>query len=203
METELMSLRDGACTFEQFERSTRRSWQRLAGKLASRWRMPPSMDEQDLTQEMLIAVIELVASWDPDRKVKISAYVVWNAMNRAKLFLHEQRGANLHRPDKSKSRHPLVECGLLGPDVTQSPLDRAVSPPDQLNAMGVLDAMRAVRTERDLTIMEALVAAPSIDLAATTLYEDAITREQMQYGSPKEARRSVMRAARRFAERCA
>ena len=157
METQLTRLRDGEITFTQFVLATRPQWERLAGRVLSRWKIPPSADVEDLVQEMLMAIPALLEQWDPGRGVKLNRYVVWSAMNRAKIYVHKQRCAPLRNGDRNASRFALPQA-MLGDLTWQRAIDGSAAAPQQQRVDVLLDAMHAAQSESDRAVLEGLLA---------------------------------------------
>lgn len=113
MEKHLERLRNGG-SFDEFVRATRAHWRRMAISLMRKWKCPCDVEVEDLVQEMLMAVFVFIPKYDPTRGTTLSQYVTWNANNRAKKWIHCQRGA-LRRDDKARSRHPIAMSRLAAP----------------------------------------------------------------------------------------
>lgn len=115
MQADLEKLQAGG-SFDEFARRTRRTWQSMALKLLQRWQCPTDVGVEDLVQEMLLAVWIMLPKYDPSRGKTLSQFVIWNSVNRAKKFVHRQRGAK-RRDDKSLSRHPIAMSSMADPKV--------------------------------------------------------------------------------------
>lgn len=116
----LRELREGARTFRDFYAASTADFDRMAVDIARSWEVPAGVDEEDVRQELLLAIVEkdLVARWDPKRRTltggrgpTLERFVVWQSYTAAKRFIHRQRGA-LRRDGKAQSRHPLAFAGL-------------------------------------------------------------------------------------------
>lgn len=92
--------------FTKFYTSTHEEWIRIAKYLLRRWECPPSVDLEDIVQEMSLAVITVLPNFNPDKGITLERFIVWNACDRAKKWMHGQRAA-LRRSDKSGSRFPI------------------------------------------------------------------------------------------------
>ncbi len=104
---QLVALREGYLTPQQFFAQTRVVWQRLAAYLLRRWRAPASYTQEDVVQELMFAAYEFVWRYDPQlaKGRTIGRYVEWNALDKAKKELHRARGCKLSGdPDKNPSR---------------------------------------------------------------------------------------------------
>jgi hypothetical protein len=218
----LLLLRNGRLRFARFAQRTAGTWQRLARYLVARWPLPACCELRDVEQELLLAVAQLVPRWDPSRGVEIARFVVWNACNRAKRWMHRQRGATRtggHAPGVARS----------GPDWKPSVLPVPASWIDAPAAQGGEDRARAGRFERitakrfaeqrpsdpyavaDLRLvldspltagldprqrlaLAALAAEHDVDLAAERLYADPDARWRCRLWSERHARALVRRA---------
>jgi len=127
MQRELEQLADGRLTFDGFARATRLEWFRLASYLLRRWQAPADVGLEDLVQEMLLEAWRISDRFDPRRGKTIQQYVTWNAVTRAKKWLHRRatrcawrrstttrpagssprrRPSRLRRPGRARWRRP-------------------------------------------------------------------------------------------------
>lgn len=114
----LHALREGEVSFPRFAADTAVVWQRFARYLSRRWKPPAGVDEGDLAQELLVAGWAAVDRWDPERGVSIERYVTFQAIDKAKKWLHRQRNA-YRRDDSSASRAPIPFSSLARDDEDQ------------------------------------------------------------------------------------
>lgn len=121
--------RAGRIDFGKFERETRHIWVRLARGILGRWRAPTYVTEQDLVQEMLIAAYSFTNKWDPKHSVPVRRYVVWNAIDKARKWLHKQRRAG-HDGGRGRSGFDLPFASLVFGDNEERAdvLDRLAAP---------------------------------------------------------------------------
>lgn len=115
MEKHLELLRNGG-SFEAFAIATRSQWRRIAVRLMQRWKCPCDVEVDDVIQELLMGVFVVLPDYDETRGKSLAQYAVWNAINRAKKWMHRQRGA-LRRDDRSKSRHPIAMSTIINRSV--------------------------------------------------------------------------------------
>lgn len=92
MKRELEQLRSGAWSFAQFRAATRREWELMAASLMRRWECPPAVDLEDVVQELLLNAWRFLPKFEPDRGKTLHQYIVFNAMDKAKKWMHKQRG---------------------------------------------------------------------------------------------------------------
>lgn len=199
MKAELIALKTGAITFDAFAVATRREWERLSGKLLSRWEAPEAVEREDLVQEMLIAAWRAVDQYDSAHPsdTAIERFVVFHAVDKAKKWLHTQRRA-YRGSDKSVSRNHVPFESV---DAIQ--LDHAMSvPPDQERLIACLQVfglrLAACTTVRSSYALQALVrCGGSVPAAAAQLYGDPDVRRQCRFDSRANANQAVFREAKR------
>jgi DNA-directed RNA polymerase specialized sigma24 family protein len=206
----LLEVRDRPDGFTAFVRETRHVWQRFARYLCRRWAPPLGVDEEDVVQELLLAGWHHLRKWDPDRGTPIDRFVRFNAIDKAKKWLHQQR--NSYRRDGSApSRVPTVFSAFERPDEDAgSAQDRiAWVPPEQDEALAARDFRRQMALafeelapvlpfrEREVLSAVALNAG-DLEAAADTIIADRALCLAIRVGSDDEAalvvRRSVSRA---------
>lgn len=206
------ALHGGRLSFSAFCQATAETWQRLAEGLYARWTPPAGCTVEDVRQELLLGVWQAVPKWNPCRATaaNLPRFIVWNACARAKYWLHQQRGSNLHgRRDGAPSRYPLAFSAVgLTPLAQPAKLDAtakrfavALVPQHQPEAEQVLQRKNALvqvlphcRTLREEYAMAALAAVGSVDQAADRVYDDLHARRVMRLGSRQQARTVVRRA---------
>jgi hypothetical protein len=146
---ELLELREGGADYAEFARRTREVWRRFARYLERRWRLPLGIDTEDVEQELLVAGWVAVNNWDPARGVEIDRYVRFNAIDKAKKWIHKQRDS-YRRDGSAPSRAPTVFSAFERPDdEAGSAQDRlAWVPPDAEDRL-TLPEDRPCRWQRD------------------------------------------------------
>lgn len=207
MDELLLALRCGRISFDLFERRTRPVWTALAENLLRRWRGPVAVSVDDMRQELMLGAWIFVAHWDPKRlgpdgqPVAIGRFVTFNACDKAKKWLHQQRNA-YRRDDKSPSR---VERNF-------SSYRRSGDEEGQVEEQLLQKVSTASSAEELLLRREALVAASDraplehrpamlalaqtgdLDLAAERLAQSPIAYAVHNIRSEADARRAVVRA---------
>lgn len=123
-------LQEGKIGFAEFERKTRKRWQAMARQVMQRWRPPPSIDEHDIVQEMLLAVHQLVSGkkFDAGRGGSAERYLVWNAYSEGKRHAHRHRHA-LRLSDTTASRHAILTLGCSLDSLLQDHHSASGEPP--------------------------------------------------------------------------
>lgn len=205
--------------FEAFVRETSLVWQRFARYLSRRWRLPLGVDEEDVVQELLFAGWASLKKWDPGRGVPIDRYVRFNAIDKAKKWLHQQRNA-YRRDGSAPSRVPTVFTAFERADEEPGSAQERLAwvEPDQEMALAAADLRRelerafeplAIRLPfRDREALAAVAACGGcLDSAADTIIADRALSLALRVGSDDEAalvvRRSVSRALEIIAESAA
>lgn len=197
--------------FGEFVAKTEQIWVRFARYLCRRWRTPLGVDQVDVQQELLFAGWNAVLCWDPGRGVTIDRYVRFQAIDKAKKWLHKQRDS-YRRDGSAPSRAPTVFSAFeRQDDEPGSAQDRIawVPPEDAEEVIRVHDmrreltrafgpiAARLPYRERECLAVVAR-AGGSIDAAADTIISDPKLCLALRIGSGDEAvqvvRRTVSKA---------
>lgn len=195
----LSSLRAGTITFPAFQLRTKPDWQRLARWLLRRWDTPDGVEESDVVQELLLAAWTFVQKWDPAYGTTLSGYVVWNACDKAKKWIHTQRRA-ARRDDSAPSRHPVSFSSLNLEDWQEEQL--AVVPPAAEALLEVSDnkavvAARLLKVAPALSSLDCYALAVLVDAhgdveeAARDLWHDPSSRLAFRLGSETGAQSAV------------
>lgn len=201
---------EGRITLAQFFRLTRMGITRMAASLLKRWRAPPNVALEDMAQEIRVGCIWAFKKYDPHRPgaADIGDYIFWNSCDKAKKWLHKQRGVILHgNPDGRKSRY-----ALLFVDIAERRSKSAESPVEIEN---VVEALRdqpvqetaLVRRETWKILVD---NAPTVYLrwallalevargerqaAAKALYSNVDVRLRLHLSSERDARKAVAAA---------
>lgn len=126
MRVELERLRAGTLTPDLFFAQTRGEWERIATRLVGRWSVPAGVELQDVVQELMMAAWRMAPAYDESRGSSFDRYVIFNAIDKAKKWMHAQRAA-LRRDDRSPSRHPVRFRLQEGQDL-QAVMDGCLAP---------------------------------------------------------------------------
>lgn len=103
MDEALLALRCGRLSPDAFFKRTKSNWASIAEHLLRRWKGPVAVSAEDIAQELYINAWIFCGHWDPAAGVTISRYVTFNAIDKAKKWLHQQRNA-YRRDDKAAPR---------------------------------------------------------------------------------------------------
>lgn len=215
-EQALFELRDGG-SYADFERATAEVWRRFARYLCRRWKPPLGVNEVDVEQELKIAGWQAIERWDPSRGVRIDRFVRFQAIDKAKKWLHKQRDS-YRRDGSAPSRAPTVFSAFeRADDDPGSAQDKMawVPPEDVEESIRLRDMRRELSQafeplKNRLPFREreclALVAASggSVDAAADSIIADPALCLALRIGSGDEAvlvvRRTVSKALEMIAE---
>lgn len=199
MKRELMAVRAGRLTFDQFARQTSTRWRYLADQLLRHWSAPAAVDADDLCQELLIGAWAVLPRWQPARGASIDRFVIFNAMTSAKRWLHVQRGVKRSRtgphPDRVPSRHAIAVADLE----VQTDADQGDAIDLKRRRAAALMKVASLSTDRDRLCAALVVRTGSIDRATDLLWSDPVQRQRCGFQSRDQARRQVYRATRRAA----
>lgn len=156
----------GRIDFGGFERATRHSWSRLARMILARWRAPTYVTEQDLIQEMMIAAYSFTMKWEPRHGIAVRRYVTWNAIDKARKWLHKQRRAG-HDGGRGHSAFDLPFSSLQADDETRVDLLDLIAEPvrsEQESAAAYRQAIRQYAGAQP--VLQTLEKTGSVDAAA-------------------------------------
>lgn len=209
-ERALMALREDTASFNDFATDTRNVWRRFARYLERRWRLPLGVDIEDVEQELLFAGWRAVKSWDPGRGVAIDRYVRFQALDKAKKWLHKQREAK-RRDGSAPTRAPTVFTAFERPDDEAGSAQDALAwvGPDEIErTLSHSDAERELAWAfepyladlpwRDREVLARVVAsAGDLDEAVARLVEHAPTRQALRIGSSSDAHNLAARVVAR------
>lgn len=208
MEELLLALRCGRVSFALFERRTRPVWNALAENLLRRWKGPVAVSVDDMRQELIVGAWIFVAHWDPKRlgpdgkPVSVERYVVFNACDKAKKWLHQQRNA-YRRDDKSPSRiernFTSFRRGGEQEDHVEERMLAQLGSPDVTaeEALAQREALKAAVPRVPLRHRPAMLAVAQtgdIDLAAEQLVQSPYAFAVLNIHTVADARRAVVRA---------
>ena len=212
MDDALMALRCGRLSFEAFERRSRQVWTNVAEHMLRHWRAPAAVSVEDLRQEILLNVWIFVAHWDPQclgpdgKPVSISRFVTFNAYDKAKKWLHQQRNAyrrddkapgRFERPFSTMRRHDDAD----GRDLEEQMLDRLASDPEVSpleQRQAILERYSAAAPVHRPVVL-ALAETRDVDLAAERLRQNGAACVALRIESMNGARRAVIRALKAIA----
>jgi len=208
LSTELLS---GRVDFGRFARETDGEWRALARMLLRRWDAPPSAGEDDLVQEMLVAAWTSMPRFDPSRGPSLHRFVTYNAVDKAKKWLHKARKAT-REGDRGRSRYP-VPASMLRKDERAAVeyLDRRRVSPDaspeeaiereQERRESLIRVLEQMDDDLDRLLVLAVVDAEGdLELAASRLWEDSRMRLALRGGDREDVRKKLRRAVARAAE---
>lgn len=101
----------GNMTLRQFFEQAHPVLVRMGATLMRRWRTPPAVSLEDVVQELMVGCCWAFKRYDPKRAgaAPIGRFVMYNACDKAKKWIHRQRGALLHgKTDNSPPRYAVL-----------------------------------------------------------------------------------------------
>lgn len=183
--------------FAAFERATRAGWYAFARTLLSRWRAPTHTSEADLVQEMLVTCWSFLDEWDPARGVSLRTYLTFNAIDKARKYLHKMRRAG-HDGGAGRSRFELPFSALARDGEEFDPERFApTAPPSQEHE---LSRRRMHSAAAELApVLEVFERTGSLELAADFVLGRQTLREHFG-GKRAPAREGVRRMIEQLSE---
>lgn len=216
--------REGKIDLNQLLRSIDGVLRDVSASMLRHWRCPPAVSVDDVVQEMRIGVVVALRRYDPGRPkvAELHSFVMYFAYDKAKKWLHKQRGACLHgNPDSAVGRMHVLECQLRPLMGTEEPATL-----DQVRGARAMPAQEAT-VDREQAVRSALASATSarvrwalLALAAArresiesvhgwrraavqVLYGDCDVRLRLRMGNERSAERAVDAALRHMAKAAA
>lgn len=200
----------GEMTLGEFFRRVRPVLERLGMNLMRRWRSPPSVDLDDVVQELMIGCIRAFKRYDPShpKAPRIDVYVTYGACDGAKKWLHRQRGAKLHgNADAEPGRYALFfeDLAARGRDepggevewlsqFLQSEADQDAFCQRRDLWRRHLEVAPTVRLRWGLLALHATSGERA--LAAKKLYGNVDLRMRLRLGSERDARKVIKETLR-------
>ena len=190
-------MRSGRLSFEEFERRTRPIWTNIAQHLLRRWRAPLAVSVDDVRQELILHAWIFVGHWRKELNVNIVRYVQFNAIDKAKKWLHQQRNA-YRRDDRSPGRIERPVSSLnLSEYAEEHLLDEQAHEPGQENALVYRQEMLALATRaapEHRPALAALARTGDPELAAEHLRQSTAACVALRLETLADARHAVTRA---------
>jgi hypothetical protein len=209
-ESHAHDLRMGVIDFDEFARRTQEYWRAQAFRVLARWTHPADVEPADLVQQMLLEAWIRVGKYDPakysieDTPRAFARHMVWNAIDKAKKWLHRTRGV---RTGTQRSRHarPLSSYEVRSSDgdtympgifeecMAHDPTDRTEQ---CIDLLVIADrAIHAAPTEAQSAALAALkLTRFDHASAAEKLYRDSYCRLSFNLESRAHAERLIERA---------
>jgi RNA polymerase sigma factor (sigma-70 family) len=202
----------GEIDLNKFFREVRPVLEACAAKMLRHWRAPVSVDREDLVQELMVGCIKPFKRYDPTRDVDVGRYVLWNAHDKAKKWLHKQRGAKLHgNADSNPSRIPTLYDDFSGNDNNHPEPERFISAlvteDTQHGTVVRSEIYRLVfRKTRSRMVRWGVLALEQadgeVDEAAHMLYDDFDVRRRLRLYCEADAHRVIRRTVSYMARNC-
>lgn len=161
LQAELERYQRGEITFDTLAHRTQKTWVALATQLLSRWKCTAAVSIEDVQQQLLLAAWRCIPNFDPSRGKSLHQYVIYNAYDKAKKWVHKQRNA-YRRDDKAPSRVPVPLSALgLEEHAEERLLSTIATVPDQEQEI----IQRELEAERRLRLHQAIAFYKYDDLA--------------------------------------
>ncbi len=197
MEEVLLAMRSGRLSFAEFERRTRPIWTNIAQHLLRRWRAPVSVSVDDVRQELIVHAWIFAGHWRKELNVTITRYVQFNAIDKAKKWLHQQRNA-YRRDDRSPGRIERPVSSLnLSEYAEEHLLDALAHEPSQEESLATRQEVLALAkraSPEHRPALAALARTGDPELAARHLLESTAACIAFRLESVDDARHAVTRA---------
>lgn len=197
MDEVLLAMRSGRLAFAEYERRTSPIWTNIAQHLLRRWRGPLAVSVDDVRQELILHSWIFAGHWRKELNVSISRYVQFNAIDKAKKWLHQQRNA-YRRDDRSPGRieRPISSLNL-SEYAEEHLLDSMAHEPSQEESLATRQEVLALATRAAPEYRPALAALARTgdpELAARHLYNSNAACIALRLESVDDARHAVTRA---------
>ena len=201
-------------TLGEFFRANRSVFGELAVRLMSRWGAGSAVDVEDVMQELMIGSVWAFRRYDPThpRAAALEQFVLYNACDKAKKWLHRQRGAILHgNADANPSRYAVLFSDLIkrrdGEDAGQDVewlSDELKQEPDQDAEVERRERWRCVlRKTPSIRLRWGIMALESSrgdrEAAARRLYDNLDLRLRLRLNSERDARKIIWETLRHLA----
>lgn len=197
MEEVLLAMRSGRLSFAEFERRTRPVWTNVAQKLLRSWRSPLAVSVDDVRQELIVHVWIFAGHWKKDLGVPLSRFVMFNAIDKAKKWLHQQRNA-YRRDDRSPSRFDRPVSTLNLSEYAEEHLfDDIATAANQEEALTQREEMLAKAYDAEpehRPALAALARTGDVELAAEYLHQSTPACLALGLESIADARHAVTKA---------
>lgn len=193
------ALRKGEIRFDAFAVRSRNYWVAHATKILHRWKVPSDVGVDDLVQVMLLEAWMRSDTWEPGRAA-FRAYLVWNAINQAKCYVHKCRGAKGGR-GTSESRFPMSFTSLAHQgDDEPSQIDAIHDPRESIEQVisvkEIIDTaiVSAETTQKASALAAYKLGGYDLSLAADALFEDVFCRLTYHVRDRRHASRLIASA---------
>lgn len=252
VENAIRELYEKRISFSRFQVITGQLWRAMALNLMQRWKGSAALLVDDVEQELYTAIYgimfldhELITDdkgnqyerkfpkWDPDypNARPLHEFLVWNAVNSAKLAVHRDRGAVLHgNHDNNPSRYAVTFSEIGVGSVTGSNRLKRIESGDKASSFtanrfavsddlilpivpgrqdNIVDAKRQLErieaqceSDKERIVLAALLeAGGDIQLAASDIYAHADARRLCRLTSVNHAESVVTRTRKILVDR--
>lgn len=203
MDEVLIAMRTGRLSFKEFEKRTRPVWTNIARSLLRRWKGPIAVTDEDLLQELILHAWIFAGHWTPGtctangQPVTIGRYVTFNAIDKAKKWLHQQRNA-YRRDDRSSGRMEKPVSSMNLTEYAEEHLfDDMAHMATQEDLLAERETVLALATRADpehRPALAALARTGDLELAALQLRQSSAACVALRLETLADARHAVSRA---------
>lgn len=200
---ELQLYREGQISFDDFVRSTRADWQRIAAYLLRRWDAPCAVAVDDMVQELLLGCWTAVDRWEPTGGNSLKKFVVYQAVDKAAKWLHKQRRA-LRNDGRNPSRHALPFSAFAGKSGEAREIEAVAGTCAEDDTEERAARQHALESEDEVgQLIIAEFALGGAEQAAWALLSVQTAREAAHVSTHAAARKLVLERARDFLKKVA
>jgi DNA-directed RNA polymerase specialized sigma24 family protein len=192
---------EGRIKIDEFLRLSKPVLEAVATKLLRRWRVPTAVALDDVVQELMVGCCRAFNRYEPARGTPIERYVMYNACDKAKKWIHHQRGARLHgNSDAHPPRYDLLFSAVYRRDDAEPDdvLRRFAIEPSQETRLLRREHVREILAGAPRRIGWGILALEAADgcqgAAVDNLYRDPKVRLRLRLGSIDDARDVVNQA---------
>lgn len=180
-------------SLDEFFAENSKDFRRMAIYILSRWKAPNDVSIEDVEQELRIAAWRAKRKYDPARGVTPERYITFQAINKAKRWVHQQRRG---RDDKSVGRFDLLTDD--GQMVDRSS-GEAAQETDAIRRSELESAIDSCTSTREAICLAVFFREEDTRAAAKVIYENAELRRLCQVRSMLDAKRAVKRTVEEHA----
>lgn len=180
-------------SIDEFFVENAKDFRRMALYILGRWKAPNDVSVEDVEQELRLAAWRAERKYDPARGVTPERFITFQAINKAKRWVHQQRRG---RDDKSVGRfEQLTDDGAIV-DWAHAAATQETDALRQSELEAVVDRCTSTREAICLAVF---FREEDTRAAAKVIYENAELRRLCQVGSMLDAKRAVKRTVEEHA----
>lgn len=186
--------------FSTFVRATNHEWVKLAQSIMNKLGAPPTIDVEDVVQEMLIACVRFAFEWDPTRGPSLLQHVQWRAIDKATKFVHRERRSGRESPKKPRSGSPrfdLCFSSFLRPgEEYPEDFSRRLTPTRAAAYLPFQESATVAARVAEHPVVAIFMRERCAARTAEQVLEDQGMRERYKVRSIETAKRDVLKIVR-------